>query len=321
MDLIYTNKDLEDVGVLEDYTFDLAFGSDENDFEITIDSNKHCCESKCLLYIEGTEYGGIVDGLRVVTKDSKLVYFGRTWHGILDSKILQPDDGQDHLIVSGEVNAVIRSLIDRIGLSDIFTTSSENSGLTVSSFKMDRYIGAYSGIKKMLDSVSGKLHFNFMNGKVVISAFPIVDYSQDEQFDNDQIEMEVKKTGNPVNHLICLGKGELSQRQVIHLYTDEHGNISEDQTFTGLEENAEVYEYSNAESLEILKKKGIEKLSGYASDGKISMKLDAESTIYDIGDIVGAKEIITGASVKERIIKKIVTIKKGQTKIEYKVGE
>lgn len=320
MDLIYTNKALEDVGVLKDYTFDLAFGSDENDFEVTIESNNHCCESKCLLYIEGTEYGGMIDGMQIVTKDKKLVYFGRTWHGILESKILQPDSGKDYLTVSGEVNAVIRSLIDRIGLSDLFTVSNEDSLLKVNNYKMSRYIGAYSGIKKMLDSVSGKLHFNFRDGKVVISAFPIVDYSQDEQFDNDQIEMEVKKTENPVNHLICLGKGELSERQVIHLYTDADGNISEDQTFTGLKENAEVYDYSNAESLEDLKEKGIEKLKSYAS-GNVKMNFDAESTVYDIGDIVGAKEIITGSFVKERIIKKIVTIKKGQTNIEYKVGE
>ena len=320
MDLIYTNKALEDVGVLKDYTLDLAFGSDENDFEVTIDSSNHCCESKCLLYIEGTEYGGMIDGLRIVTKDKKLVYFGRTWHGILDSKILQPDDGKDHLIVSGEANTVIRSLIDRIGLSDLFTVSNEDSLLKVNNYKMSRYIGAYSGIKKMLDSVSGKLHFNFRDGKVVISAFPIVDYSQDEQFDNDQIEMEVKKTENPVNHLICLGKGELSERQVIHLYTDAEGNISEDQTFTGLEENADVYDYSNAESLEDLKAKGIEKLSSYA-DGSVKMNFDAESPVYDIGDIVGAKEIITGSFVKERIIKKIVTIKNGQITISYKVGE
>ena len=320
MDLIYTNKALEDVGVLKDYTFDLAFGSDENDFEVTIESNNHCCESKCLLYIEGTEYGGMIDGMQIVTKDKKLVYFGRTWHGILESKILQPDSGKDYLTVSGEVNAVIRSLIDRIGLSDLFTVSNKDSLLKVNNYKMSRYIGAYSGIKKMLDSVSGKLHFNFRDGKVVVSAFPIVDYSQDEQFDNDQIEMEVKKTENPVNHLICLGKGELSERQVIHLYTDADGNISEDQTFTGLKENAEVYDYSNAESLEDLKEKGIEKLKSYAS-GNVKMNFDAESTVYDIGDIVGAKEIITGSFVKERIIKKIVTIKKGQTNIEYKVGE
>lgn len=321
MDLIYTNTSLEDVGVLKDYTFDLAFGSDENDFEITINSNKHCCSAKCLLYIEGTEYGGIIDGVRVVTKDESLVYFGRTWHGVLDSKILEPDAGEDYLIVSGEANTVIGELIGRIGLSDLFTASIDDSGLTISSYKIDRYITAYSGIKKMLDTVSGKLKFTFRDGKVSISAVPIVDYSHDEQFDNDQVEMDIKKTENPTNHLICLGKGELSERQVIHLYADAEGNISENQTFTGIDEVAAKYDYSNVESLEELKKSGIEKLKGYWSSNTAKMDFDAEITVYDVGDIIGAKEIITGTLVKERITKKIVTIKNGETNIEYKVGD
>jgi hypothetical protein len=320
MDLIYTNAAHEDVGVLKDYNFDLAFGSDENDFEVTIDSKNHCCESKCFLYIEGTEYGGIVDGLRVATKDNKLVYFGRTWHGVLDSKILQPDSGQDYLIVSGEANTVMAKLIDRIGLSDIFTASTRDSGLTISNYKIERYVSAYSGIIKMLATVSGKLNFMFKDGKVQISALPIVDYSQEEQFDNDQVAMEVKRTDNPINHLICLGKGELSERQVIHLFADAEGTISENQTFTGIDEVASVFNYSNVESLEELRKSGIEKLKSYISEDTAKMDFDAESTVYDIGDIVGAKEIITGCFVKEKIAKKIVTIKKGKTNIEYKVG-
>lgn len=321
MDLIYTNTSLEDVGVLKDYTFDLAFGSDENDFEIKINSSKHCCEAKCLLYIEGTEYGGIVDGVRIVTKDESLVYFGRTWHGVLDSKILVPDAGEDYLIVSGEANAVIGELIDRIGLSDLFEASTVDSGLTISSYKMDRYVSAYSGIKKMLDAVSGKLKFTFRDGKVSVFAVPSVNYSHEEQFDNDQVAMDIKKTTNPTNHLICLGKGELSERQVIHLYADSEGNISENQTYKGIDEVVAKYDYSNAESLEELKKSGIAKLKEFWSSDTVKMDFAAENTVYDVGDIVSAKEIITGTLVKEKITKKIVTIEKGKTNIEYKVGE
>lgn len=321
MDLIYTNASLEDVGVLKDYTFDLAFGSDENDFEVTIDTNKHCCEAKCLLYIEGTEYGGIIDGIRVVTKDETLVYFGRTWHGVLESKILEPETNENYLVVSGEANTIISNLIERIGLSDLFIASTSDSGLTINNYKMDRYISAYSGIKKMLDTVSGKLNFTFKDGKVYLSAVPAVDYSIDEQFDNDQVEMDIKKTDNPINHLICLGKGELSARQIIHLYADAEGNISENQTFTGIDEVTEKYDYSNVESLEELRKSGIEKLKNYWSSNTAKMDFDAESVVYDVGDIVGSKEIVTGTFVKAKITKKIVTIKKGETNIEYKVGE
>ncbi len=476
MDLIYTNTDREDVSVLLDYDFDLAFGEDENNFELNINTNQHCCQAGCLLYIEGTEYGGIIDGMKISTKNDELTYSGRTWHGILASKTILPllssdessggvvvhkggknlidsnfrqgfvrctgtyesgsatltrnatngntslvmdynnlgigntytisakgvssnsancyiqayymfSDGtneligtiigsdpslsiilekeceyiriafgligastatgvvvtftemqlevgdtatsykpyesleNEYLMLSGEANKVIGWLLDRIGLSDLFTASTEDSGLTIKNYKMNRYVDAYTGIMKMLASVSGKLQFKFTEGQIVLSALPIVDYSQDEQFDNDQTEMEVVKTFNPVNHLICLGSGELTERQVVHLYVDAEGNIGNTQTFTGLDEVVDVYDYANAESLDDLVQGGMDRLKELATADSAKMDFDAESTVYEIGDIVGAKEIITGIAVKEKITKKIVTINKGKINIEYKVGE
>lgn len=321
MDLNYTNTDWEDVGVLKDYVFDLAFGSDENSFELTVSTGNHCCIEGCLVYIDGTEYGGIIDGIKVTTKEESLTYAGRTWHGILASKILQPAIGDDYLVVSGEANSVIAAVIENIGLSELFTVSTEDSGLMISDYSFDRYIDAYKGIKKMLKSISGKLIFTFKSDKVILSANPIADYSQDEQFDDNHVEMEISRVSNTANHLICLGKGELSERQVVHLYLDKNDEITESQTFFGLEEIMDIYDYSNAESLEELKKGGKEKLSEYISK-KNSVKLDFsnEEKIYDIGDIVGATETITKVSVAQQINKKIVTINKGIVNIEYKVG-
>ena len=51
MDLIYTNAQREDLGVLLDYEMDLAFGQDENNFECTIASASHCCEAGSYLYM------------------------------------------------------------------------------------------------------------------------------------------------------------------------------------------------------------------------------------------------------------------------------
>lgn len=320
MDLIYTNAMHEDEGVLHDFTLDLAFGKDENDFELIVNSNNHCCESDCLVYIEGTEYGGIVDAIKVETKDDKLTYVGRSWHGILDSKIIKPDDGQSHLIVSGESNSVIAYLIDRIGLSDLFVASEEDSGLTIQNYQFDRYISAYNGITKMLESVSGKLKFTFKEGKVVLTALPSVNYAESEQFDNDQVAMNIEKTMNFVNHMVCLGNGELTERLILHLYADANRNISEIQTFYGLDEIEMTYE-ANAETIEKLKEDSLKKFSEMLSDGKTEMDFDPEDVEYDIGDIVGSKEIITGIEVKEKITKKIVSINKGTTTIQYKVGE
>lgn len=321
MDLIYTDESHEDVGVLHDYTFDLAFGSNENDFELTLDVSNHCCTPNCFVYIEGTEYGGIIDKMKVSTKDDKLIYMGRTWHGILASKVLVPDSGKSHLTVSGDANDVIETLIKRMGLVDLFESSTDRSKLVVSNYSFDRYTDGYSGICKMLASVGGKLKFAFKNGKVILSAHPLVDYSQDEQFDNDQVEMTIEQMTNVTNHLICLGSGELENRQVIHLYADGAGNISDKQTFTGLQEIISVYDYANAESLDELRKGGIDKLKEYANKSKVQMDFPSEELIYDVGDIVGAKEITTGAFAREKIGKKIVTISKGLVNVQYKVGE
>lgn len=321
MDLIYTNKNREDVGILKDYTFDLAFGVDENDFELTLDISSHCCEAGCFVYVEDTEYGGIIDKINIVTKNDKLVYKGRTWHGIVASKVITPSAGKAYLTVSGEANEVIGSLLERIGLTGLFEASREHSGLTIKNYSFDRYTDAYSGLSKMLASVSGKLKFTFKGNKVVISACPIVDYSEDERFNNDQVEMDIEKTDNTVNHLICLGKGELAERQVVHLYADDNGKISEKRTFTGLQEVTEVYDNPNAESLDELKKSGIEKLKEYATKDKIQVGFTPDEFIYDVGDIIGARENTTGIFTKEKIIKKIVTIKQGLVNIQYMVGE
>lgn len=321
MDLIYTDANRADVGVLHDYAFDLAYGLDENDFELALANNKHCCGAGCLVYIEGTEYGGIIDGIKTVTKDKSITYKGRTWHGMLGKKIIEPDTGQDYLVLSGEANSVISSLLTRLGLNDLFTASAELSGLNINNYSMDRYIDAYSGICKMLAKVSGKLKFTFKQGKIELAAIPAVDYSKDEQFDSDQVELEIDKTYNAVNHLICLGKGDLKDRKVIHLYADAKGNISENQTFTGLEEVTAVYDYSNVESPEELRKSGIEELKKHAATDIVKMNFASEGHVYDIGDIVGAKEITTGISATEKITKKTVTIRNGKVNIEYKVGE
>ena len=321
MDLIYMDTNHNDVGVLKDYTFDLAFGSDENDFELTVDPDHHCCEPNCFVYIEGTEYGGIIDRVHINTKDDRLSYSGRTWHGILASKIIEPDKGQAYLMYVGEANGIISDILDRIGLSELFEVPHFTSGLYVNDYAFDRYTDAYSGLTKMVEGVSGKLHFSFKNGKVILSATPLVDYSQDEQFSDDQIEMDIEKAYNTVNHLICLGSGELAARQVIHLYKDANGNITEKQTFTGLQEVTATYDYPNAKDADELKSGGIDRFKEFTNGNKVKLNFEAEQDTYDIGDKVGAKETKTGTVATERINKKIVTINQGMVNIQYKVGE
>lgn len=317
MDLIYMNANKEDGGVMLDYTFDLAFGSDENDFECKVVKNNHCCEKGFYLYFENTEYGGIIDDIGVDTEQEEITYHGRTWHGILNSKIIEPDVGEDHLVLSGEANAILGFLIARMGLSDLFVSAEEISDTTIMKYKMNRYIKGYDGIRKMLKEFGSKLNMSFKNGFVELSAKPFVDYSKDEQFDTDQISLKITKKGSPVNHVICLGKGDLSEREVIHVYADEDGNISETQVFTGIHEVCVTYENVNAEDSDALKQGGIDLILESWNSDELDFDFNGNDESYDVGDFVGAIEYETGTEVKTEITKKIVTIANGELTVSY----
>ena len=320
MDLIYANSNKEDIGVMKNYTFDLAYGTDENDFELTTNINNHVCEQGFILYMEGTEYGGIIDGIRVKTSSEELYYSGKTWHGILQSKIIEPDPGEDYLVCNGEANEVLGSLIDRMGLAGLFKASDSFSDITISNYKMNRYIAGYEGIRKMLKEFGAKLKINFRDGFVVLSAEPLVDYSKDDEFDSSQIDFDVKKHYKMTNHMICLGKGELKDRTVIHLYVDAEGNISHTQTQFDLDEVTDVYDNANCESDEELEQGGIDALKEAWDTDSLKVNFDADK-IYDIGDIVGARENITGIFVSKEVSKKIVTIQDEKITVSHKVGE
>lgn len=320
------NEKKEDIGALLDYSFDLAYGYDENNFELKVNVNNHVCKAGYIVYIENTEYGGVITKMRVKTSTNELIYIGPTWHGILETKILEPSIAADYLICNGEANTVINSLISTMGLSDLFKASSENSGLTISNYSMNRYINGYEGIKKMLSTVSGKLKINFQvdsyskEGFVILSATPIDDYSQDDEFDSSQIDFDVEKNYKATNHIICLGKGDLKDREVIHMYCDTEGNISTTQSQFGLNEVTDIYENANAESSIELKQGGIKILKECWNKDSLQIDFDGSKN-YDIGDIVGARENTTGIVMAKAIIKKIVTIKNNIVTITHKVGE
>ena len=313
------NPDKEDIGVLKDYTLDMAFGSNENNFECTVSASNNVCEAGFYLYAEGTEYGGIIDSINVDTESETVTYKGRTWHGILDSKIIEPDAGNDYLVLEGDINTVLASLISRMGLDDLFKVSEGGADIQsyISAYKMNRYISGYIGILRMLKASGAKLNVIFKNGFVELSAEPFVDYSKDEQFDTDQISFTIQKNYKPINHVICLGQGDLKDRRVIHLYADGVGNISGTQTFTGVDEMCVTYDYSNAESDEELIEGGVEIIKASWASDSIEFDFESDDESFDINDVIGAIEFTTGTEVKASITKKIIKIQDYTTSISY----
>lgn len=319
MDLIYADGNMTDIGVLKNYTFDLAYGEDENNFTISTAISNNVLQTGYYIYIDGTEYGGIVDGIAVDTKERSIVYSGRTWHGILNSKVVVPDAGQAYLTVSGDANSIIEMLISRFGLEEIFSAETRNAGVDLQNYQFDRYSKGYDAIAKMLKSAGAKLRIKFNSDTVSLSAEKISDYSDNEEFSNGKIDFEIEKQSNRVNHLICLGKGELEERQVIDLYVQHDGTISETPAHTGISDYTDIYDYPSVESIDELRASGIEKLQELNSEGKLNVSVDNTKN-YDIGDIVGGYEENTGTQIIARIAKKIIKIEQDKILTEYKVG-
>ena len=321
MEVMYTDANRLPQGSLEKYSIDLELGGD-NDFEAQMNVRNHCMSSGCIWYIKDEEYGGIVDNVKVDTEKSKVYYSGRSWRGILEKKVIRPDTGKDYLVVSGDANDILALLIRRCDLVDLFAVPGTSSGIQISNYQFPRYVDAYSGIVKMLSSVGAKLKivYNDKDSCVNISAVQIEDLSKKYEYSDDygmKIIIE-KKTGG-VNHLICLGAGDLAARTVIDLYVDKTGEITEKQSYFGEYEIAETYDYGNSESVAELKEKGIEHLKELKSSDSVSAsfsKLDV-----DIGDIVGGRNRATGILLKEQVTQEIVKIKNGIETITYKVGE
>lgn len=272
------------------------------------------------LYIPKTEYGGLYRKTDIVSKYGTIAAGGLTWRGHMHKKVIEPPAGEDYAVDSGELNAIIGIRVSA-AFPNLMCGSSESTGVTVT-YQYNRYCTLYDGIKALLKSVGYKMRLAYDQelARVVVDAVPIVDYSNEIEYSSDMnadYRMTMDYTG--VNHLICLGQGELSDRIVIHLYVDRNGVISTTQTQFGEDEICEVYNYTGADREELMKS-GIEHLQRDINRNKFSIDLDAEKEV-EIGDVVGSRDYTTGYTVKAPITTKVVKYREGQEKVEYKLSE
>lgn len=318
VDLIITDSNHVDVRSAVDFTLDCAWGKEENDFELVM-SGASTIDAGAYIYIDGSECGGIVDALKDNLKrgESTLTYSGRTWHGMLADKILEPDKGKDYLTVSGTASSVIGSLISRVGLDAVFdAVDSPTAGAqTIKSYQFDRYTDCYTGLRKMCAASGLKLRLAYASGKVRVWAEPVAHYG--DSIDSDLIDFDATRTWRKPNHLIGLGKGDLAARTVVHWYADAKGNVSQSQSLKGVDEIAQVYDYSNAETAE-LNQKTREKLQELQSEGDVKVTVrDDANVVFDVGDTVTARDNLTGITVNASITKKIVKVSGGVLSVDY----
>lgn len=300
--------------------YDFEIGDEENSFLVTCPRAEwESVANDSRIYIPGTEYGGLYKRLESDTKNNSVAVGGLTWRGMLQKKIISPPSGQDYATDSGELNAILGARVST-AFPGLFVGSSESTGVTVS-FQYQRYVTMYDGLKALLKSVGYKMQIEYdqVLRKVVVSAVPIVDYSSEIEYSSDMsadYSMTIDRTG--INHLVCLGSGELRNRIVEHLYVNGNGVISQTQTFFNENEIAEVYDYAGA-SRDDLIQSGVDQLKGELNLNEFAIELESEREVQ-IGDVVGSRDYITGYTVTAPITTKIVKFEDGFVNIEYKLS-
>lgn len=272
------------------------------------------------LYIPQTEYGGLYKKTEVVSKYGTVAAGGYTWRGMMHRKVIEPLSGEDYAVDSGELNDIIGSRVST-AFPNLMVGSNASTEVTVS-YQHKRYCTLYDGLKDMLASVGYRLRLAYdqEQAKVVVDAAPIVDYSSEIEYSSDMnahYKMTLDYMG--INHLICLGAGELRNRVVIHLYVDRNGVISTTQSLFDEDEVVGIYDHKGAEYDELMKS-GIEQLERDINRSKFSIDLDAVKEVA-IGDIVGSRDYTTGYTVKAPITTKVVKFREGVEKTEYKLSE
>ena len=323
MGFIVASSTRREIGYIDPFiAIDFELGGN-NDFEITLnldDWSREFYDYGHLVYRPNTEYGGIIEDMEVNTKDNTIKLRGYTWRGLLTQKIIEPPSGEPYKTVNGEANSIIRDIVsDEFG--DLFVVDDIDSGITLN-YRFNRYVTVLEGLERMLKIVNHRLDIKFDNiaMQVKLQAVPIIDYSDEIEYSQDyQLDFITRDYRCGINHLICLGSGELENREVIHLYMHPNGSISDTKHYTGLDERVAVFDYPNVETTEELIASGTEKLIELSNFKKLDM--DIENIPAEIGDIVGGRERVTEMAMKEPITQKILRIERGIEQIQFKVGD
>lgn len=303
----------------------MEINAGKRDFELTVHSNEINEEITIgsRIFIPGTEYGGILGEKKKRTSESGVTFLGYTWRGRLAKKVIVPPEGKDYYTVSGELNEILREMIEP-AFGGLFVVPQIDTGIETS-YQFNRFVTMLDGFTAMLKEVGYRLEIKYNMGEpngtgwVEVYAVPIKDFSDEIELSNDSnLEFEISEKKDGVTHLIAGGKGDLQERNVIHLYVQEDGSIGKSQYYTAENEIEEFYENTSADSSE-LEKKAIEKLEELMNKKEFHMDVAKLGIDVSIGDIIGGREYETGIKIKQPIKNIIIKISNGKMSKEYEV--
>ena len=323
-DIILADSDGRELGAILDSNITVDTNG-EYEFSVQIARSNWYPELtfSSYVYITETEYGGIIGEVLTDTTLDYVELKGITWRGRLQYKVIEPAAGSDYKTVSGELNQVMKTLIEP-EFDGLFRVSSEDTGISVKNFQFDRYCTLLEGLTKMLKSVGYRLQIRLIKEQdepccILVEAVPITDYSAQIELSQDsRLNFTMDDKQNGVNHLVVTGKGELQERNIFHLYVQKDGSIGKTQYYKGLNEISAVYENTSTETAE-LEKTSAEQLQKLMNKKTFQMDVAKLGIEVGIGDIVGGRDYLTGMYMSKPIENIIYEITNDVESITYKL--
>ena len=322
--LVHSNNNREQQRFVEYFNFfdcatSLSSEYQDNSFVLSVPIDEwkaHPIHIGEWIFIPGTEYGGRVQRLRNVAGQTVEVegYGVRGW---MSKWVIQPDD--DYLVISGQdANAAIKAVAQGRLNAAFFDVKSAASGITVSGQYLHQDV--HYAVNHLLESAGARMDIKYDDDAVaLIEAVMVTDYSRYYDFSQDYgmklTTDQDKSTG--YNCIVAYGQGELSVREKTVWYLVD-GKLTQVRPDVDACEICEYYyDYASVESLDELNNEAQKKLREIRDKASLSIDLTGLDVELNLGDVVGARDFVTGLEFKDSVYTKILRIDGGETTLRY----
>lgn len=302
-----------DYVILDNPVADISVG-DDNTFQIQTTTK---VKPRSLVGVPGTPFGGIVDEVESSSNSPEYTLKGRTWPGVLSDCVVIPPAGKTNLTVSGTFGSCAKAILSAANWP--FDVQWKDEMNEVYDVTINRFVTAKDAIDTLMSVIrkSYNLHetkgYEITTSKQTFSLSPVFHaYGISTMVivsGYDGVQVTRTETTPSVNHLIGLGSGEGTARQICHRYIGEDGEITSTKYYTGPDERTAIYDINNDSGSKLIadtEKKlkeyikpdivEIKTPSGLDSGIHIGTRVDVFRAIND--DLGGFSVFVTGGVFK-----------------------
>lgn len=274
------------------------------------------------IYVPHTDWGGIVSNVKHQTSNGTVEVSGFTWRGILHCIVVEPPSGQSYLEFSNiDANAAIALAIGN-RYPDLIAVSSVTTGVSVSGQWRYRTVADCLNTTLAQYDMCLKIVWDNTINKMVLSAVPVDELTDEIELSQDYGVDFTSSDGNPYecNRCLALGSGTGTDRLVLNAYYDNGSVVTTKPSgWDDGKERTIILDYPNAENTSQLLESATKRLLEYAPKKSITIDQINVDISTELGDIIGARDRLTGMVGNSRVVKKIMSLKNGVIKIDMGV--